>query len=85
MEEKVFESEMDGKYAELTQENIKLKDELRRMYLENKELKEIRGLQRLDFLFKILDNHELFGKETTEKVVKDIKESFGYLNNDTES
>lgn len=85
MEEKVFESEMDGKYAELTQENIKLKDELRRMYLENKELKEIRGLQRLDFLFKILSNHELFGQETTEKVVKDIKESFGYLNNDTES
>lgn len=85
MEEKVFESEMDGKYAELTQENIKLKDELRRMYLENKELKEIRGLQRLDFLFKILSNHELFGEETTEKVVKDIKESFGYLNNDTES
>lgn len=85
MEEKVFESEMDGKYAELTQENIKLKDELRRMYLENKELKEIRGLQRLDFLFKILSNHELFGEETTERVVKDIKESFGYLNNDTES
>ena len=64
-------------YAEVSQENVKLRDELRRVYAENRQLKEVRGLQRLDFMFKILDNAIHFDQETLDYVVAEVKESFG--------
>lgn len=62
-------------YEELEQVANQMNEQNQILYEKIKELNLINVFRRLDYLFKVVENKEVFDKEFTDSVVKEIKDT----------
>lgn len=84
MEEKLNTAISPEEFARVTQENAQLRAIVSEYESRLRKLSEMRAMQRIEFLFKVLDNSLHFSTETVDKVVKEIEEAFGFSSENKE-